>query len=136
MLALTPLRVVAYVIRGERLLVFDHRDVPHAGTQVPAGRLDPGESLEEGLARELNEEAGIGAHVVRELGNVTRDHGQEVGTYESHYFQLETDEPRDSWEHVVHGDGDDAGLVFLYRFVPLEPQPQLAGNQGEFLHLL
>jgi 8-oxo-dGTP pyrophosphatase MutT (NUDIX family) len=131
-----PLRVVGYVMRGDELLVFDHRDVPRAGTQVPAGRLDPGESLEQGLARELDEEAGIGARVVRELGQVTRNHGEPIGTYETHYFQLETDEPRDSWEHEVHGEGDDAGLVFVYRFVPLTPQPQLAGNQGEFLHLL
>jgi ADP-ribose pyrophosphatase YjhB (NUDIX family) len=135
-LALTPLRVVAYVLRGEELLVFDHRDLPRAGTQVPAGRLEPGEALAEGLARELDEEAGIGARVVGELGQVTRDHGQDVGTYETHYFRLETNESRDSWEHVVQGDGDDAGLVFVYRFVPLTPPPRLAGNQGEFLHLL
>ena len=30
-----------------------------AGTQVPAGRLDPGETLEECLLRELDEEAGL-----------------------------------------------------------------------------
>ena len=48
-------RVVAYVTRerdGRReLLVFDHRDHPDAGTQVPAGRLEAGEDLEAGLAR-------------------------------------------------------------------------------------
>jgi 8-oxo-dGTP pyrophosphatase MutT (NUDIX family) len=72
---LTPLRVVAYVTRGDQLLVFEHRDLPEAGTQVPAGRLDLGELLEEGLARELVEEVGIEAQVVRKLGTVTRDHG-------------------------------------------------------------
>jgi hypothetical protein len=36
----------------------------------------------------------------------------------------------------VHGEGDDAGLVFACRFVPRTPPPALAGNQGEFLHLL
>jgi ADP-ribose pyrophosphatase YjhB (NUDIX family) len=51
----TPLRVVAYVTRGDELLVFEHRDHPEEGTQVPAGRLDPGEALEEGLARELDD---------------------------------------------------------------------------------
>jgi len=103
---------------------------------VPAGRLDPGESLEEGLARELVEEVGIEAQVVRELGTVTRNHGEEVGTYETHYFHLETGDPREAWEHEVSGTGDDAGLVFSCRFVPRTPAPQLAGNQGEFLHLL
>ena len=122
--------------RGEELLVFEHRDYPDAGLQVPAGRIDPGESLEEGLARELDEEVGVAARIVRDLAQVTRDHGEPVGTYESHYFHLVTNEPRDAWEHVVHGDGDDAGLVFVCRFVPRTPPPALAGNQGEFLHLL
>ncbi len=122
--------------RGDELLVFEHRHHPEAGTQVPAGRIDPGESLEEGLTRELDEEAGIEARVVRELSHVTRDHGGDVGVYESHYFHLVTGEERDAWEHAVHGEGDDSGMVFLCRFVPLTPLPRLAGNQGEFLHLL
>jgi len=132
---LTRLRVVAYVTRGRELLVFDHLDLPEAGTQVPAGRLDPGETLEEGLARELDEEVGIRARVLRELGHVTRRAG-DGKVYESHYFQLETDDPRDAWEHVVRGNGDDAGLVFQCRFVPLEPAPELAGRQAEFLDRL
>jgi 8-oxo-dGTP pyrophosphatase MutT (NUDIX family) len=131
----TRLRVVAYITRGHELLVFDQRGDPEARSQVPAGRLDPGESLEEGLERELDEEVGIRARVVRELARVTRRLG-DGNVYESHYFHLETDEPRDVWEHVVHGEGDDAGLVFLCRFAPLEPPPRLAGHQGEFLHLL
>ena len=65
-------RVVAYVTRErdgvKELLVFDHRDHPKAGTQVPAGRIDPGESLEECLHRELDEEAGLRGTIVRELG--------------------------------------------------------------------
>jgi 8-oxo-dGTP pyrophosphatase MutT (NUDIX family) len=129
------LRAVAYVTRGDELLVFEHRDDPSAGVQVPAGRLDPGESLHAGLARELHEETGVEALVVRELGQLTRRHGRH-GVYESHYFHCETDDSRDEWEHEVQGGGDDHGLVFVCRFVPLEPRPALAGRQGEFLHLL
>jgi hypothetical protein len=32
--------------------------------------------------------------------------------------------------------GDDAGMVFSCRFVPLADVPPLAGRQGELLHLL
>jgi ADP-ribose pyrophosphatase YjhB (NUDIX family) len=131
----TRLRVVAYVTRGRELLVFDQRGDPEARTQVPAGRLDPGESLEDGLARELDEEVGVRARVLRELAHVTRRQG-DGRVYETHYFHVETDDPRNAWDHVVHGNGDDAGLVFVCRFVPLDPLPELAGRQGEFLHLL
>lgn len=118
-------RVLAYVTRereGRReLLVFDQIGDPAAGTQVPAGRLDPGESLEEGLRRELHEEAGLDrVRIVRELP-VT---GEWVAQspYDDHAFEVcvEGGEPPDSWEHLVHGDGDDAGLVFAYRWEPLE----------------
>ena len=31
-------------------------------------------------------------------------------------MRVEGEEPPDAWEHVVLGDGDDAGMVFLYRW--------------------
>jgi 8-oxo-dGTP pyrophosphatase MutT (NUDIX family) len=126
-------RVLAYVTRERdgriELLVFDHRDDPAAGTQVPAGRLDPGESLEQGLLRELHEESGIDcAQIVRELPVL----GEWVARspYDDHAFEVRADDAArvDTWEHVVHGDGDDAGLVFSYRWVAVEPGLQLFGG--------
>jgi hypothetical protein len=46
---------------------------------------------------------------------------------------VEAPEAPDAWEHVVGGDGDDAGLVFLYRWVPLEPTPELWGGSDPVL---
>jgi 8-oxo-dGTP pyrophosphatase MutT (NUDIX family) len=121
-------RVVIYVTRdrnGRReLLVFDHLDYPHLGPQVPAGRLDPGEDLETGLLRELQEEAGLtNVRIVRQLP-AFEDHYS--NSYENHGFHvvLEEEAP-DTWDHVVTGEGDDVGLVFRYRWVPLEPDPHL-----------
>jgi 8-oxo-dGTP diphosphatase len=111
-------RVLAYVTRqrdgAKELLVFDHRQDPAAGTQVPAGRLDPGETLEQCLLRELHEEAGIeDGVVVRELRRPPWP-----SKYENHAFEVrsESRESTDTWDHVVHGDGDDAGLVFCFRW--------------------
>jgi 8-oxo-dGTP pyrophosphatase MutT (NUDIX family) len=125
-------RVLAYVTRerdgAKELLVFDHRDDPSAGTQVPAGRLDPGETLEQCLLRELDEEAGIvDAVVVRELPPPDRP-----SRYENHAFEVRTPghEGADTWEHVVHGDGDDAGLVFRYRWEAVRPDLVLF-NRGD-----
>ncbi len=119
-------RILAYVTRErngrKELLVFDHRDHPEAGTQVPAGRLDEGETLKQGLLRELHEETGLDrVRVVREL-TVLGDWARE-SDYENHAFEVlvENDEAPDTWEHVVHGNGDDAGLVFAFRWVAIEP---------------
>ena len=99
--------------------MFDHRDHPEALTQVPAGRADPGESIEDTLRRELLEEAGVeGARIVRELSGGELAHGR---GYDNRLLEVGVDRSLpDEWEHVVTGDGDDAGYVFLYRWVPLE----------------
>jgi 8-oxo-dGTP diphosphatase len=125
-------RVLAYVTRERdgrtELLVFDHRDEPDSGTQVPAGRLDPGETLEEGLLRELHEEAGLDrVRIVRELPILGE--WAEGSRYENHAFEVQVEgETPDTFEHVVHGDGDDAGLVFAYRWVGVDTELDLWGG--------
>ena len=123
-------RVLAYVTRErdgrKELLVFDHRDHPDAGTQVPAGRLEPGEDVEAGLLRELEEEAGLAARASSASSGRSRRTSCRMGAgYTNHAFEVDAPDAPDVWEHVVGGDGDDAGLVFLYRWVPLEPTPAL-----------
>jgi ADP-ribose pyrophosphatase YjhB (NUDIX family) len=52
-------RAAAYLIDpAGRLLVFDHLDAPSAGTQVPAGGVEPDELPEEAASRELRKESG------------------------------------------------------------------------------
>jgi len=132
-------RVLAYVTRARRgrteLLVFDQRGDPEAGTQVPAGRLDPGESLEEGLLRELHEEAGLDrVRIVRELP-ILGDWATR-SRYENHAFEVHVeDETRDAFEHVVHGDGDDAGLVFVYRWVSVDSDLNLWDGDPTYTQL-
>jgi 8-oxo-dGTP diphosphatase len=121
-------RVLAYITRERNgrteLLVFAHRDHPEIGIQVPAGRLEADEELEAGLRREVEEEAGVtNIRIVRELPGFEDHYGSR---YENHGFHvvLEEEAP-DEWDHVVRGTGDDAGLAFRYRWVPLDPDPHL-----------
>jgi 8-oxo-dGTP diphosphatase len=129
-------RVVAYITRERdgrtELLVFDHRDHPNAGTQVPAGRLDPGEDLEAGLRREIEEETGLrNIRSIQELAGF-EDHYQ--SRYENHGFHVVLDEDApDEWDHVVVGQGDDAGLTFQFRWVAIEPDPHLFGRPHPLL---
>lgn len=136
-------RVIAYVTRdrqGRReLLVFDQPDRPEAGTQVPAGRLDPGETLEQGLLRELHEEAGIEeARVLGEIAGPDEfDRALPGSRYRNHLFHVQpTNELPERWEHVVLGDGDDAGLVYSYRWEPVREELLLWGREDPFLSLL
>jgi 8-oxo-dGTP diphosphatase len=134
-------RVLAYATRerdGRReLLVFEHRDHPEAGTQVPAGRLERGEELVPGLLRELEEEAGLrDVHVVRKLGTYLPGQLPHGGEYTNHAYEVDTPGARDEWEHVVAGDGDDAGLVFRYRWEPLSPDLVLWGSSDPVLRSL
>jgi ADP-ribose pyrophosphatase YjhB (NUDIX family) len=131
-------RVLAYVTRErdgrKELLVFHHRDHPDAGTQVPAGRLERGEELEAGLLRELEEESGLAnARVVRKFGTFAPRELSHGRAYTNHAFEVEAPGALDAWEHVVAGGGDDAGLVFLYRWVPLAPAPELWGESDPVL---
>ena len=121
-------RVVGYVTRGRELLVFDH-----AGTmQVPAGRVDHDETLEEALLREVEEETGVtGIEIVRELADAAafeRIYGP--GRHESHAFHAvsHADTP-DMWTHQVTGTGMDAVLAYPCRWVSLDDElPLLWGK--------
>jgi 8-oxo-dGTP pyrophosphatase MutT (NUDIX family) len=127
-------RVVAYVVREGSLLVFDHRDIPEAGAQVPAGTVEDGEDPADAVVREVSEECGVRAQVARELG-FTDSVAPRGEPRRNFFFELTTDDPRDEWEHVVVGGGGDHGLVFACRFVPLDGLPTLAGDD-DFLDAL
>ncbi len=63
-----PLLVVAaYVIRDGRVMICQRRAEVHNGLkwEFPGGKIEPGESPEDALARELREELGVGARVGR-----------------------------------------------------------------------
>jgi ADP-ribose pyrophosphatase YjhB (NUDIX family) len=136
--ALIRKRVVAYVTRGRELLVFDHKDQPDVPTQVPAGRVDPDESLEEGVLREVEEETGVSVTGVAELADaedVERLHGALV--HETHAFHAvaEPGGPNE-WDHHVSGGGMDSGFVFACRWVSLDDCPPLWGKADPLVERL
>jgi 8-oxo-dGTP pyrophosphatase MutT (NUDIX family) len=123
-------RVVVYVEREDGLLVFDHRDHPDAGTQVPAGGVDAGEGLIEAAMREVREETGVRLETAPTLLG-THEHLDGLGRPAvSHFFRVDapTGLPR-FWRHVVSGDDTDAALVFDCRF---DPSPELWPVQSVF----
>lgn len=115
-------RVGAFIIRKNaqnlyELLLFRHP--PHgeeARLHIPGGGIDPGETIETALYREIYEESGLTQlKVLRKLGTVERCWLDTQVITRRHYFLLtvETTTP-DTWVHQVHGRGADAGMHFSY----------------------
>jgi ADP-ribose pyrophosphatase YjhB (NUDIX family) len=137
--ALIRRRVVAYVTRERdgrtELLTIAIEERPDLGIEVPAGRLDHGETLEEGLRRELAEETGLTrVRIVRELAGFEAAYQTFCDNHAFHVVVEE--ETPDSWEHEVHGDGVDAGMVHLCRWVPLDSDLQLWNGRDPMLEKL
>ncbi|MFZ5815031.1 MAG: NUDIX hydrolase [Bacillota bacterium] len=132
------LKVYGYLTRERdgqlQVMVFDHdRSLyPDAGTQVPGGSVEPGESLEEAVVREVFEESGVTATVVRELGSDELPVPESQQLQERHFFLLQTDLPLpDQWVHIVSDGVEDKGMRFHYFWMEVrEAAPLLAGNQG------
>jgi ADP-ribose pyrophosphatase YjhB (NUDIX family) len=127
-------RVVGYVTRGRELLVFEHAGL----TQLPAGRVDHDETLEEGVVREVKEETGVDVEVVAKLADgveFERLFGR--GAHESHAFHaVAVGETPDRWTHHVTGTGMDAGMAMPCRWVPLEERPLLWGKPDPLVERL
>jgi ADP-ribose pyrophosphatase YjhB (NUDIX family) len=137
--ALVRKRVVGYVTRGRELLIFDHKGMPHVPTQVPAGRVDSHESLEEGLRREVEEETGVTEiEIVSVLAD--EDEFKELygpGAHESLAFHsVAAPGGPDAWEHPVTGSGMDSGLVYACRWAPLDECPPLWGKPDPLVEKL
>ena len=102
------------------LLAFTH---PNTGKQLAKGGIKKGESLENACIRELHEESGIQANVVKQLGTWKSDFKNQVwGFCLMHYEDILPD----TWDHDTH---DDGGHIFSFFWQPLDIP--LEGDWGE-----
>ena len=133
-------KVAAYITRGERLLVFRHRDNPAAGVQVPGGSVSPGEATADAALREAQEETGLAGLILLEhLGQHTHDLLNYAGLPTRQvrdYYHLRCDQATPeqwlAWE-TDPSDGSPGPIPFVVYWVPLVSVPQLAGELGALL---
>lgn len=129
------LKAYGYVTRhnATQVLVFDHVDFPEAGTQVPGGTVDPSESPEQAVIRELLEEAGLAELILEgHLGAFDLEVPERNQLQERHFFHLTAVRPLpEEWIHIVSHGVEDKGLRFRYFWMDIRTAaPLLAGQQG------
>ena len=116
-------KVVAYIVVDDRVAVFRHRDVPEAGLQVPAGTVEAGESDEDAVLREAEEETGlVGLVIAQRLGKHHFD-ASPFGRAELHhraFFLLSYDGPTvEAWSHAERHGGTADPIWFELRWMPI-----------------
>jgi len=136
-------KALAYITHHNKLLVFEHPLSPEAGIQVPAGTVKSGESPEDAMMREAQEETGLsifkrGAF----LGDYLKDMS-EFGKQETHhrffYHLTCTQEPPETWRYGEYDPSEtDADYIpFDFYWVDLlDDVPNLAGEQGKMINKL
>jgi ADP-ribose pyrophosphatase YjhB (NUDIX family) len=135
-------RVSAYILRKtsqglHELLLFKHPDCSEAPLQIPGGGVDPGESLEKALHREVWEESGLSQmKVIRKLGvaEICWRYPRKLIS-QRHCFLMEVSGATcDRWVHTVQGNGIDLGMEFSYFWHRPSRDFALWGDLGSFLH--
>lgn len=129
-------KVVGYVVHDGRLLVFTHDrfSLLEVGVQVPAGTIERDEVPADAAVREVAEETGLRARVVRSLGTEhydVRPSNPEV--HERHFFHLEPVDV-DLPERWAAGEPSPSGggepIAWTCFWIPLESAHVLCAGFG------
>lgn len=137
-------KVLAYITKGEednrQLLVFEHRDFPEAGLQVPGGTIERDELLIDALYREIEEESGIQREELVLCGKLHKTNfypkDKDVVLERSVFHFDYAGEHDTPWDYEVHGDGKDEGLIFQFKWISVEDLPKLASKQDQALEFI
>ena len=87
---------IAVVTRGARILICQRKleDTFGGLWEFPGGKCEAGEQLEQCLARELMEELGIEARVVRKLTEIRHEYPHTLLTLHPYLCELSSGEPQ------------------------------------------
>lgn len=118
---------VAFIIReqdshrAECLAFFTEMDKKRPWA-IPGGRIEDGETPEQGVLREVSEESGLqGLSVHRKLGvSYYYRPEKQVWVTRHDFILVGNDSIPSTWQHVVYGEGEDAGENYFYQWLPVE----------------
>ncbi|KXH86776.1 NUDIX domain-containing protein [Sporosarcina sp. HYO08] len=138
-------KVLAYITKGDtsrrKILVFEQKEHPEAGLQVPGGTIEDDEFLIDALYREIEEETGLTRDELVLNGKVSKTKFYPKNKdimYERTIFHLAytgSHHERD-WEHKVDRYGKDHGRTFVLHWVPIDQCPELAAGQDQAIEFI
>jgi 8-oxo-dGTP pyrophosphatase MutT (NUDIX family) len=137
-------KVIIYITRGERLLVFTHPDFPEAGLQVPAGTIEPGETPADAARREASEETGLDNFAAwtylgmreRDMRDFGRDERHRRYFFHARCESANAPNVHERWrlEERFPTDGAMPAIIFELFWTALLPTPpNLIADQGALL---
>ena len=138
-------KVLAYITKDEhaeqKILVFEHKDHPEAGLQVPGGTIEDDELLIDALYREIEEETGIRREQLQLNGKVNKNNyfpeNRKDVIHERNIFHLTfTGGDENEWDTCVNSNGKDNGMIFHCRWIPVNDLPALAAKQDEAIDFI
>jgi len=130
-------KVTAYITRKRRdcaqLLLCLEEGMESFGLQVPGGTLEPPETLEDCLLREIREEAALtNVRLAQYLGQTRYFFEKKQRYVTRHYYHLTISECADTFTHIVQSQDEDNGWIYHYHWLDLT-DVVLGGTLGEYL---
>ncbi len=114
-------KVLAILIHPQKPLILVHEPdfEDYDCLRMPGGGVEPGESFEDAIERELFEECGLtDIEIVRKVGMIEYASQEDGNERQRHAYLLRSPKNLpDSWQHVGTGDGPDAEVVFTHFWV-------------------
>ncbi|NLI39717.1 MAG: NUDIX domain-containing protein [Caldisericales bacterium] len=136
-------KVIAYITKGTKILIFDHVGFPEAGTQVPAGTIKDGETPTFAAMREAFEETGLHELYLKEflgMQTITLERLEGRVIISRHYYHFEApDDTPDAWLHyeMDPSEGPPDPILFSFKWVDFSKNSVvLAGKQDFFMYVL
>lgn len=127
-------KVCAYITRnGPELLVFEGPG--HDGLQIPKGTVEPGETPDEAISREVIEESGLATFEALQhlVTDVWQRRDSPPKRYVRSFYHVPVHEPRDTWTHTVTGTGEEHGAEFEYSWLDLPTNATFALDLDDYL---
>ena len=107
--------------KGRLLVILRGKEPARGCWSLPGGRVEPGETHEAAVVREVLEETGLAVRIVREVGTVRR-HAPGGGTYVIRDFLAES---TSDGVPTAGDDADDARWVTAQELAALPTSPGL-----------